>query len=652
MSGGAPAGRDDVVASSGGGWRVVDALVPRSSQRSVEELRRGRLFIISNLVLTAAALFFAVLAIDSDGTINLVAWMLFIGAGLCVCNLPLARNADSLDVPARLMCVEHIVIVWLCGFFGSGVGDPSQWWLAPAPLVAALLVGPRAGLFSAGLAAAGEVGLFVAERNGVHFEPRGADFAFFTMMGMTTVFGGIAALVWAYEQSRLKSVALVDITLVRITQTNDELSKMAAALTAARDAAVAENQKKNAFIDDMRRFSVTQTAALERSRQSTERLSSTIRSISSSVETLAKAAATSDGAIDGVVGASAEVGKTMGTMVAAVDETDSALKALRGAVDSVQAGFGALRQQATATATAMVSMEESAAAVEDNAIRTAALSSGVITDAVRGAEAMRRSVSGIEQIRSTAVVVNDAMTELLAQIEEVDRIMNVIDEVTVETNVLALNASIIAAQAGEQGRGFGVVAEQIKGLAARTATSTRASAEVIELVKGRARHAGGTLSQAISAVDAGLTLSRDAATALDQILRSATEAEAMARGIEKRTVEQVQQAEAVAAAMGKVMREVQRSADAAGDHSRTASQIDDAILRMKRLAPELARRADVQTDSSRAVRAAIAQVNAMAQQLAAVQGEQTRAAEVTFASADELHRAQQGVAAALASLMK
>lgn len=642
----------DALTSKSGGWQLVDVLVPLSSRTSVEGLRRGRLFVINTLVLTAAALFFAMLAVESEGTVNLVAWMLFAGAGLSVANIAIARVTNRIELPAKLMCIEHVVIVWSCGYFGSGVGDPSQWWLAPAPIVAALLVGPRAGLLSAGLASALEIGLFVAEKNGAHFEGRGGDWPFFTMMGMTTVFGGVAALAWAYEQSRLKSVALVDETLERITATNSELSKMAAALTAARDAALAENQKKTAFIDEMRRFSVTQTAALERSRQSTERLSSTIRSISNSVETLAKAAFTSDGAIDGVVGASAEVGKTMGTMVSAVDETDSALKALRGAVDSVQAGFGALRQQAAATAASMVTMEQSAAAVEENAIRTASLSSGVIQDAVRGAAAMRRSVTGIEQIRTTAVVVNEAMSELLSQIEEVDRIMNVIDEVTVETNVLALNASIIAAQAGEQGRGFGVVAEQIKGLAARTASSTRASAEVIEQVKGRARHASGTLSQAISAVDAGLALSKDAASALDQILKSATEAEAMAKGIEARTVEQVQQAEAVAAAMSKVMREVQRAADAAGDHSRTAGQIDDAILRVKRLAPELARRADDQTSSSRAVRAAIAQVNAMAQQLAAVQGEQTRAAEETFASADELHRAQQGAAAALAALMK
>lgn len=629
---------------------IIDRLLPPSSFENPDTLRRGRLFAICSVVLAAGSLFFCVTG--WPGHLDPTSALLGLGSLLCLGNIAAARIKDDVGVGAVLLCIEHQVVLLVLAGIGTGVGDPTLTWMSLAPLVASFLLGPRAGVAAAITGSLGLLAIYVAERSGHRFHPPASDWSLFVTLGMMTSLAGIAALTQSYERSRLQSVELVRATLERLQKTNSELSEVAAALSSARDGAVAENSRKTNFIEDMQRFSVTQTAALERSRLSTERLSLTIKSIANSVETLARAASTSDFAIDAVVGASTEVGRSMTTMVAAVDEADTALRALRGAVTSVQSGFGALRTQAEVTASSMVTMEKSAAAVEESAMRTAALSSAVITDAVRGSEAMRRSVSGIEQIRSTAVGVSQAMSELLGQIEEVDRILTVIDEVTVETNVLALNASIIAAQAGERGSGFRVVAEQIKALAARTATSTRASAGVIDLVKGRARHAGEALKDAVSAVDAGLGLSKDAASALEQILRSATEAEAMARGIEARTVEQLQQAEAVGAAMSKVMREVQNGAGAALDHSRTATQIDEAILRVKKLAPELAKRATEQTESSRAVRAAIAEVNAMAQQLAAVQGEQTHAAEETFASADELHRAQRGAAAALAALIR
>lgn len=629
---------------------LLDGLLQAHFFEDNESQRRSRLFLVSVLVLTCAAAFFAFMAHQTDGFTTVV-FLLGTGSMVSAANVPLARITGRLEEVSVLLCTEHVVIVFLCGFYGNGVGDASQWWLVPGPLVAAMLVGPRAGVLAAAAASTGMVFLFVTQQfDLVTYAPDGRERNLFIMLAAVTVFSAVAGLGIAFERSRRHGQDELAQAIRRVQLANEELSKVAAALTTARDQALADGSRKNAFLEQMRQFSSTQTEALSMTKASTERLADTLRAIAQSVESLAETARGSSRAIDGVADAGAQMQLSSRTLVTAVDEVGASLGSLRTTVQAVQRGYGGLRTQAHETAGSMSAMETSAQQVREAAARTLQLSIGVIEDAQRGTDAVTRSATAVNTIRETALQLNETMVELVERVERVDHILAVIDEVAVETNILALNASIIAAQAGEHGLGFAVVADQIKGLAARVASSTRESAAMIEDVKTTGRGVGRVLTDAVAAVESGEALSVEATAALKQILRSAKEASEMARSIESRTGEQAERTTTVKSAMSKVLSEVESALGATTDHARTTDRIAQAVSRLKALAPDIEGRAAQQATGTKQVRDAMARVSAMAEALRDVQEEQKDASANASRSVHEIHRAQEGIDQALKDL--
>ncbi|MDO8208085.1 MAG: PAS domain-containing methyl-accepting chemotaxis protein [Gallionella sp.] len=134
---------------------------------------------------------------------------------------------------------------------------------------------------------------------------------------------------------------------------------------------------------------------------------------------------------------------------------------------------------------------------------------------------MELSISATGKVAHTVETSSKNIADLGVSIQKIGSIANAIKDIAEQTNLLALNAAIEAARAGEQGRGFAVVADEVRKLAERTATSTRDIAITISEITTISDAAVESMQSAVGEVETGITLIRKNGEGLKEIMVAA-----------------------------------------------------------------------------------------------------------------------------------
>jgi methyl-accepting chemotaxis protein len=146
----------------------------------------------------------------------------------------------------------------------------------------------------------------------------------------------------------------------------------------------------------------------------------------------------------------------------------------------------ASRQMLTGLKDQTLKIESSTTAVTElsASIQQVAGNAAQATDvAEQSSTAVTAAVDRMESIRSAVADAADKMRELGESSKRIGNIVEVIRQISEQTSMLALNASIEAAHAGEQGRGFAVVADEVSSLARRVGQSAKDIETLIQTVK-------------------------------------------------------------------------------------------------------------------------------------------------------------------------
>ncbi len=290
------------------------------------------------------------------------------------------------------------------------------------------------------------------------------------------------------------------------------------------------------------------------------RIANPIRHISRQIERVSEGDLTVEvpvGRSDDEVGRLAEAFRKMvGSSRTTTREIQQSVQVLATSVNEISSSTSQLSAIATETATAVT---ETATTVEEIK-QTAKISSDTANEvsesaqrAVQvsdtGKQSTEDTVAGIERIKSQMEIIAESIIRLNEQGQTIGDIISTVDDLSEQSNLLAVNAAIEAAKAGEHGKGFAVVAQEIKNLSNQSKQATQQVRTILNDIQRATRDSVAATEQGQSAVSQGVEQSNRAGESIVSLARNIDDAAHAAMQIVASSHEQLVGMDQVASAM-------------------------------------------------------------------------------------------------------
>ncbi|MBL8478465.1 MAG: methyl-accepting chemotaxis protein [Sterolibacteriaceae bacterium] len=237
---------------------------------------------------------------------------------------------------------------------------------------------------------------------------------------------------------------------------------------------------------------------------------------------------------------------------------------------------------------AVLDMAESMKAVSASALESARVANASLEAAQKGAAAVSNSISGMNEIRTQIQETSKRIKRLGESSQEIGEIVELISDITEQTNVLALNAAIQAASAGEAGRGFSVVAEEVQRLAERSGEATKQIAAIVKTIQTDTHDAVAAMEYSTQGVVEGAKLSDAAGQALNEISSVSQDLAQLIQTISSDTQAQADIATKVAGSMQDILRitaqtttSTQQTAVSIGELTELATELKGSVSGFK-----------------------------------------------------------------------
>lgn len=309
-------------------------------------------------------------------------------------------------------------------------------------------------------------------------------------------------------------------------------------------------------------------------------------------------------------------------------ESASSVEGLIKSISAISISIDKLTSSVEEAASSITEINMSLKEVQHSAEESAEIAQKVFIEAgEKGIKASLQSMNGMEQIKEAVIMLSQNIERLGKRSENIGKIISVIDEITEQTSMLALNAAILSAQAGENSKGFSIVADNIKDLARKTAKSTKEIVEIVESVKEDTISSVRMVKTGIDKVEEGVKLVNMVNEALLKIKESSELSAERTKIIKKATDEQANAIRQITDIINTIKIQIENISQAIKNQTIGSKNIIDTVDLIKNLSEKLKSATEEQKVGSKQIEELIVNVSEKAADIAkatAMQKENTK----------------------------
>lgn len=233
-------------------------------------------------------------------------------------------------------------------------------------------------------------------------------------------------------------------------------------------------------------------------------------------------------------------------------QVGTSANAINDTTEQLARGSEAQSSQISRTTSAISNMAFQIQEVSENAALSAQVAGDSLGNARYGTKAVQDNINAMNSIRKQVQETAKRIKKLGERSQEISQIVQLIEDLSDRTSLLALNASLQASAAGEAGRGFAVVAEEVERLAERSNRLTQQIAALTQTIQMETKDVVASMEETIHEVVVGSTLADKAGQALVEIEQVSTRLAELIRSISDSSRQQAQTSEDISQAMANI----------------------------------------------------------------------------------------------------